>query len=360
MRNSSIPYSSISYIFALFLAFILLTFTQCQTLNEKRSSQSSKTSKQKGAHVFGSIKNTDFQFLIRNNIEWVTLVPWASQADFDSPIVRHFRDSLNISKRDSALLQRFKLVHDAGFKVFVKPHIWIHAPTEGKWRSDIYPNSEENWKLWKKSYREFIIRYANLAQQANAEMYCIGTELTRLSIEKPLFWDSLITEVRAVYKGKITYAANWYEEYEKIPFWDDLDYIGIQAYFPLVDNKSPDVQQISNGWTKYLSTMEAIHKKYNKRILFTELGYKSTADSAAKPWEWVDNPKSHNKSLSYETQVNCYQAFFDTVWEKDWFAGVHLWQFRADYASDNHSASYDLDFSPLGKPAEGIIGKNFE
>ena len=362
MKNTNISYSSISRFLPFGLILSLFIFSQCQTLNERFDGQQNLeiNSKQKGAHVFGRLDSTNFHFLTRNNIEWVTLVPWGSQKDYDSPIVRHQRgDSLHTAKRDSSWLKRVELVHNAGFKVFVKPHIWMHAPSDGKWRSEIYPTSDENWELWKKSYREFIIRYAKLAQKANAEMFCVGTELTRLSTEKPIFWNTLIKEVRTIYSGKITYAANWYNEYEKVLFWDKLDYIGIQAYFPLVDNKHPDVQQISDGWTQYFPAMEAMQTKYNRKVLFTELGYKSTADSAAKPWEWVDNPESHNKSLSHETQVNCYQAFFDTVWEQDWFAGVHIWQLRPDY-EERDTRGGNLDFTPLGKPAEGVIARGFE
>jgi len=46
---------------------------------------------------------------------------------------------------------------------------------------------------------------------------------------------------------------------EKITFWDELDYIGIQAYFPLVDNKYPTAEEISKGWNDYFPAMEAIH-----------------------------------------------------------------------------------------------------
>ncbi len=354
--------TKILFFIPLGLLFFLLTFSKCQTLHDRSDSQSNTTkeSKQKGAHVFGRLDSTDFKFLTRNNIEWVTLVPWGSQKDYNSPIVRHQRgDSLHTARRDSSFLKRIELVHNAGFKVFVKPHIWIHSPSDGKWRSDIYPTSDENWKLWQESYREFILRYARLAQQANAEMFCVGTELTRISVEKPIFWGTLIKEVKAIYSGKITYAANWYNEYEKVEFWDNLDYIGIQAYFPLVENKNPSTQQISEGWSQYLPTLKAIHDKHKRKVLFTELGYKSTADSAEKPWEWVDNPETHDKSLSNETQVNCYEAFFDIVWEKEWFAGVHIWQLRPDY-EERHRGENHLDFTPLGKPAEGVIAKGFK
>lgn len=372
MKENRNHYLAISIILPLGLLCLLFVFSPWQSINERLSDQSSPSienkikgsnvvdEKQKGAHVFGRIDSTDFQFLTRNNIEWVTLVAWGEQEDHNSPIMKHHNgDSLHIRQSDSSWLSRLNIVHSAGFKVFVKPHIWVNAPPSGKWRSDIFPTSEENWELWKKSYREFILRYANLAQQANAEMFCVGTELSRLSVEKPNFWKNLIQEVRSIYAGKITYAANWYNEYEKITFWKDLDYVGIQAYFPLVENKYPSVKQISKGWKKYLISFKSIYKKYNRKILFTEVGYKSTADSGIAPWEWIDEPSNQNKSFSTETQANCYQAFFNTVWKKDWFAGVHIWQLRSDYL-ERDSENNKLDFTPLGKPAESIIAKGFK
>jgi hypothetical protein len=41
-------------------------------------------------------------------------------------------------------------------------------------------------------------------------------------------------EIRKIYTGKLTYAANW-DDFDKVPFWKELDYIGIDAYFPLSD-----------------------------------------------------------------------------------------------------------------------------
>ena len=372
MKNNNVNRLSISIILPIGLLFFVFAFSQWQTTDVRfdYKSESVKVNtfsdlnvcenKQKGAHVFGRMDSSSFQILARNNIDWVTLVAWADQKNCDSPIMKHHNgDSLNILRSDSIWLRRLEFVHSAGFKIFLKPHVWIYAPEDGKWRSDIFPTNDENWELWKISYRDFILRYANLAQQGNVEMFCIGTEFSRLSTEKPLFWKALIQEVRSVYSGKITYAANWYKEYEEITFWDDLDYIGVQAYFPLAKNKYPSVQQISKGWNKHLSSIKAVHKKYNRKILFTELGYKSTADSAMKPWEWIDYSPNQDKVFSTETQANCYEAFFNRVWEKEWFAGVHIWQLRSHYQERNNGKD-NLDFTPLGKPAEKTIAKGFE
>lgn len=315
--------------------------------------------KQRGAHVFGIRDTTNFQSLIQTNVEWITLVSWAYQDDYDSrTVIHHDGDSSHIMHHDSSWLHRIKLVRAAGFKVFVKPHLWIDSPSEGKWRSDIFPTSEENWELWKASYRSFILRYAKIAEQGNAEMFCIGAEFSRLSVEKPGFWKSLIQEVRGIYSGRVTYAANWYEEFEQVTFWEELDFIGIQAYFPLVKNEFPSVEQISKGWNKHLPAIESIHKKYKRNILFTEIGYKSTANSAIKPWEWIENSSIQDNLYSAETQANCYEAFFNTIWEKEWFAGVHIWSLNSGRRRQN--GRDNLDFTPQGKPAESIIAKGFE
>lgn len=350
------------------LFFISLIFIQCQTVNEniedprniiKASNSNSAINKQKGVHVFGHLDSLNIQAFAQNNYSWITLVPYGSQKDYDSPRVIYLRgDSLANLRRDSAWKAQIAVAHSAGFKVFLKPHIWMHQPTNGKWRSDIFPTNENNWQMWKKNYRAFILRYAQIAQERNVELFCIGTEFSRLSVEKAAFWRSLIKDVRNIYSGEITYAANWYNEYEEITFWDELDYIGIQAYFPLAKNNNPSTAQISKGWNKYFPKIATISNQFNRKILFTEMGYKSTADSAIEPWKWIAYSPGANAPLSYETQANCYQSFFDSVWNKEWLAGVHIWQMRCDVKAGGNKDN--PDFTPQGKPAEKIIAKGFE
>ncbi|MGK0365046.1 MAG: hypothetical protein ACI85O_002109 [Saprospiraceae bacterium] len=214
MRNNNIYRSIFSIFLPVGLLFFL--FSKWHTINDYLGFQSTSAKlitiddKQRGAHVFGRLDTTNFQPLHQTNLDWITLVPWGFQKDYDSPIMQHhYGDSLRILQRDSSLLNRIKLVRDAGFKVFLKPHIWINSPSEGKWRSDISPTNDDNREAWQESYSDFIFRYAELAEQANAEMFCIGTELSQLSAEKSIFWTNLIQEVRTIYSGKITYAANW-------------------------------------------------------------------------------------------------------------------------------------------------------
>ncbi len=341
----------------IYLLSLSLIFS-CGLTTDKTKSTTPFTSnsKQKGIHLFGQIDSTNLESLHQLNFNWITLVPYGDQEDFDSPILTHERGV--VEKEDSNWVNQIAIAKSLGFKIMIKPHIWLGSPSDQKWRSDIYPINDKNWESWKESYRSFIFRYALIAEKSKAEMLCIGTELTRLSIEKPTFWKQLIREVKEIYSGKIIYAANWYDEYEKITFWNELDYIGIQAYFPLSQKENPSVPEISKGWNKYISSLEAIHKKYDRNIIFTEIGYKSTPDSGIEPWKWIDYTTIEDKLISIKTQSNLYQAFFNSVWENDWFEGVHLWH-HTIHRQEGHK--YDsLDFSIQNKPVSKIIKKGFE
>lgn len=342
--------------------FVSLSIFSCQTKNEKFDydilAGHNQSEKQRGAHIFDHLDSTNMKSYVENNYEWITMVPWAGQLDYNDSSVGHSNgDTVEVRKTNEYYVSEITKAKENGFKIFIKPHVWIRRPTNGTWRSDVYPDNEEDWETWKNSYTGFILRYAAVAEEANADMFCVGTEFTRLTLEKPEYWIELIDEVRKVFSGKVTYAANWYEEFEKIEFWDKLDYVGIQAYFPLTKVKNPSVKLLEQGWEKHYPAMKEVSKKSKRKIIFTEVGYKSTSDAAITPWEWVDGLEEGVKVPSNETQANCYQAFFNTVWQEDWFAGAHIWQITR--LEKLVRRNYYIDFTPQGKPAEKVIAKAF-
>ena len=313
--------------------------------------------KQRGAHVFRFRDTTDMAFLHQNNIQWIALVPWGYQEDYHTASIRHHRgDRGDLSTADQRWVTRIQALKKKGFRIFLKPHIWIHDPSPGKWRSEIYPDNEEAWLYWKKDYMDFIIRYARIAERSGVDLFCIGTELTRLSTEKTSFWHEVIDEVKNVYTGKITYAGNWDREYKKISFWDRLDYIGIQAYFPLSNKSYPDQALLKKGWEDQMPTLEELAYRYKKKIIFSEVGFRSTADGTVRPWEWMEND-DNEKEHSEETQAYAYGSLFETVWREPWFAGMYIWQIKPFYETVDMGT--DKDFTPQGKMAEEVIRQGY-
>jgi len=242
---------------------------------------------------------------------------------------------------EASLRHAIRKAHGCGMYVMLKPHIdLIHG--DGNSRSDIGFNSEERWDKWFANYLNFIDRYLKIAEEERVEFFCIGTELSFASTRKDFWKNIVIPHARKNFRGQILYAANW-DEYDKISFWDGLDYIGIDAYFPLSNKDNPSIDELRAGWKNWLGGIAALQKKTGKPVVFTECGYCSIGSAARKPWE---EPLTGTPNA--ELQANCYKAMFETFWDKGWFFGVYWWNWNT------YSDSGGIDnrrFTPQNKPA---------
>lgn len=302
--------------------------------------------KQKGVCWVGSpkpLEGWELYSLRSFGVTHISQTPFGWQSEPDSPEIKWEKHSDRMWWGESlnGLKTTTDMGRDKGLESILKPHIWVR----GEWPGVIKMLNEEDWESWFGQYTEFILYYAHYAHKHNIPILCIGTELELTSVRER-DWRNLIGEIRKVYQGELTYAAN-FTEYEKVRFWDALDYIGIQAYFPLTDRINPDLESLKNGWNKKVKEIEKVQKKFNKPVIFTEIGYCNTVDAAIEPWVWPNERKE--VALSEEVQALCYQAFFETVWSKDWLAGAYFWKW---YPQPNDR---DPDFSPQNKKAQEVM-----
>ena len=305
-----------------------------------------------------SVVNTEtLRPLVQNNIEWIVLHPYAWQRTFDDPeVVRRPTTSMRWSASDSTIEAVTKQAHEAGLRIFLKPHIWL-AHQNGKWRSDIEMKDEADWATWFAGYTEMILDYAGMAEELGIEMLCIGTELKTTALLREKEWRMLTASVREVYSGEITYAANWDEEYQHIAFWDALDYIGIQAYFPLTNEKNPQLRSIVSGWQVHKQEIEATSRRFDKPVLFTEIGYKSTVDATIEPWRWFGMLAGSFDRVSVQTQATAFEGFFEVFWNEPWFAGAYVWRWASRH--DAAGGLWDRAFWIQNKSAQNVVAKGF-
>ena len=296
----------------------------------------------------------DWQQLLHNKVEWVALTPQAWQQTVDS-------DSLVYNRRDRRGFDRTKmlaqLVQDAqskGMRVLMKPHVWINRTVGNEWRSTMLPKGER-WQKWSASYRDFIMEFARLSDSLGVDALCIGTELDAIAKAYPAYWTDLIQSIRKVYKGSLTYGANW-DAFEDIQFWGQLDYIGVQAYFPLTKKQEPPVASLCAAWQSHYRKIRKLHQRYGKPVVFTEVGYRSVADAAHEPWTWTGETDHLTKRASPGTQSNCYEALFQVFWDQKWFAGALFWEWEGRFRNRDND---QVDFTPQGKPAEQVMARWF-
>ncbi|MFQ5766435.1 MAG: hypothetical protein ACE5ID_00395 [Acidobacteriota bacterium] len=290
--------------------------------------------------------------LVDNGARWISLTPFGWQRGVHSPRVAFATGSDHMiwGESDEGLGTIARAAHARGQSILLSPHIWLMG-SPGKWRGDIEMREEEDWRQWFETYRAFILHYARLAQKEKMEMLSVGLELTRTTLQREDDWRRLIRDVRRVYDGLLTYSANWYQEPESIRFWDALDFVGIQAYFPLGNQVSPDLAALQEAWSGPLARLQALAAKTGKRIVFTEVGYKSSRGGTAEPWLW--RPQG---PVDLDLQVRAYEALFDTFWNKPWFAGAFIWKW---HVARRAGGSQDGTFTPQGKPALAVMKRFF-
>ena len=101
-----------------------------------------------------------------------------------------------------------------------------------------------------------------------------------------------MAQARRSYSGRLTYAAN-FDQYDAVAFWDELDLIGINAYFPLRGWELPGLAgadlegQLSAGWRRVLSGIDGFRRRRGlagRQVLFTEIGYVARTNATLKPW----------------------------------------------------------------------------
>ncbi|HEX9601566.1 MAG TPA: glycoside hydrolase [Mariniflexile sp.] len=309
---------------------------------------SHKTEKINGVSFVASrdtINDAHIKPILHIHANYAAIMPFGFIRELSHPEIVFNTERQWFGERKVGVKQYAESLKRHHVKVMLKPQIWV---SRGAFTGGIKMTSEADWKVFEDSYTGFILTYAKLAQELHVEMFCIGTELESFIDNRPEYWKQLIVEIKKIYTGKLTYAANW-NEYDRTPFWEYLDYIGIDAYFPVSDEKTPTLEACRNGWLNYKPSIKAFSERFNKPILFTEFGYRSVDFTGKEPWR---SDRDMNV-VNLEAQTNTMQVLFEEFWNEDWFAGGFLWKWfhnHKDAGGENNSR-----FTPQNKPVENLI-----
>lgn len=330
----------------LFKLLILLSFVIFQSCN-------GQIKKINGLSFVASgdpIDQADVKPVLDVKANYTAIMPFGFIRSLGHPQISYNSKRQWFGETKNGVRQYVKMLQNNDIKIMLKPQIWV---LRGEFTGYIEMANEEDWKALEESYAKFILDYAELAQELKADIFCIGTELERFIDNRPDYWHSLIKKIKNKYQGKLTYAANW-DEFKRTPFWDDLDYIGVDAYFPVSDAKLPTVEQCLEGWKVHKDVIKSLNEKYDKPILFTEFGYRSVDYTGKEPWK---SDRSMT-SINLQAQANATQALFETFWHEEWFAGGFIWKWFHDH--EKVGGEHNNQFTPQNKPVETIIKKQYE
>jgi hypothetical protein len=216
-----------------------------------------------------------FEDVARLGANWVALHPYARIED-DGRI--GFRP-IDRENPPEFLVRPIREAHAAGLKILIKPHL-AYWGSGFSWRGEITFDEPEQWQRFFAGYREWIRAVAEVTREA--DLFAVGTELDQtLGFEGE--WRRIIAQVREATPVPLTYAANW-TDFKRVGFWDALDLIGVQAYFPVSVVQYPDRAQIEESWRHRMADLADFSRARDRHILFTELGYNRSFSAAQEPW----------------------------------------------------------------------------
>jgi hypothetical protein len=247
---------------------------------------------------------------------WVSLTDFAFMPAVDRPTV-----SFGRSAEKAGLPQAIRDAHSAGLKVLIKPHLWSRDfGGNKKWHGDIAMTREDDWQTWFDQYGQYILQQARIASENHAEALSVGCELEGTSKVQEGRWRTLIAQIRTQYDGYLIYSAA-FAEWPKVPWWDAVDCIGIDAYMPLTVLENASDEELRQAWTRlYDEQLTPFQRKWNKPICFTELGYTASINAAARPWAYdVNRP-----STAYQARL--YKIALEQAGRHDYVRGVFLWK----------------------------------
>jgi hypothetical protein len=225
----------------------------------------------------------------------------------------------------------------------LKPHVWVGG---GAFTGNIRFDDPAHRAAWLASYRRMALHYARVAELEGFDLYCLGNELGGLTVHEEE-WRDLIAAVRRVFRGPLTYAANWGEEFETLRFWDALDFIGLNNYYPLADEPGERVEALTARADVLAEKIATVQRRWQRPVIFTEVGFPSVLGGAVRTWT-----RTRTQVVSLEEQAAGYEATLRAFSGRPWLRGMFWWNWPSNGLG---GGPQDSSFTPLGKPAAEVL-----
>ena len=196
------------------------------------------------------------------------------------------RTDQTLTPSDAGLSVFIRAAHARGMSVTLRPTLdETNIRSTDHWRGQIAPT---DIKAWFSSYSDLIARYATFAESEGVSTVSIGVEFESMERYTDQ-WKALIKRIRGVYKGHVTYSYNF--QNQDFGFASDLDFIGVDAYYPLDVSTGATVDQIIAAWAPSLTALKKLQDETGKRIILTEVGIRSQTNDFREPFKGHDGEK---------------------------------------------------------------------
>lgn len=277
----------------------------------------------------------------------VAIVPYTYMERPDRPTFLPFARDAG-SENDESVIHAIHAAHNQGMQSLLKPQVWLGG---GSWSGFVAMNSKADWITFFDHYYRWIRHFAMLAEIHEATALSVGVEFGKATLGHEEEWKTIFRKLRGIYSGQLTYCANWGEEFENLQFWDELDFIGLNCYYPLSSGSQPSQKELAQGFDNVLKKVEKIARRFQKPIVFTEIGFRPVEGTWKNP-----HAEAGGRAFQEKNQQMCYEVVHRSIHGKEWCQGILWWKWPSylEYGKRNQTG-----FSPYNRAAEEVVKKWF-
>lgn len=268
-----------------------------------------------GAETLASAETDTLLDRMAGSGRWVTISPALFQ---ENAYASEVAADPGQTPSEASLARAIARCRDLGLQVVLRP---VVVAKDGSRRERFVPGDPA---AWFESYTTALSPYIDLAEREQVQVLSLGANYAQLEGTQP--WGDLIKEVRQRYKGRLTYGAGLQSEsgnggYQAVPFWGELDYIGIEAPLPgsMPAGASEETadeawEAVGNGIGSWMEQQQP-----SRQAIFTSVGFAP--------------------NLSAGDAGVAYRSFKRAVGSRPWVAAAtwYQWDSRLDQAPKRQS-----------------------
>lgn len=289
-------------------------------------------------HGYGTVEAKEsLEQLARTGATEVAVVVTAYLDHSEASEVRAHPNRTPTERSVTTLLER---ALELGLDIVLKPHVDVVG---GHYRGLIQPKDPATWF---ETYQTFLVQWAAVGARMGCRSYWIGTELETMT-RHPEQWAPTIEAVRQLFTGPLVYAANFVDlELEgTVKVGSMVDFVGVDAYFPLSEEPDPDVGALIAGWQPWVEAIEVFSLSTGRPVLITEIGCPSRRGAALAPWDFESS-----EPIDVDLQARYYEASLAALPTCADVRGMYFWGWGISEGGVD-----DGSMTPRGKPAEALL-----
>jgi hypothetical protein len=196
------------------------------------------------------------------------------------------------------LSEVIRSIHETKMRVLLNIKFLHDSSLEDRGLNRLAPEQDQILS----NYEEFVLKHASFAEREEVEVFGFGQGL-RMSWIRKEYFGRLIGRIRECFGGKLIFIVRQ-EDLNKVQFWDNVDYAGIELYLPLVGHRGIEDISAQRAFDRYTLKLQDYLKDIRKPVVFM-------------------GTFPQDKLLNKQTLPH-FARLLDRFWRKPYFYGVYL------------------------------------